>query len=1680
MSFYTALTGLNGAQADISATSNNIANVGTTGFKRSRAEFGDIFATSPLQNASSSIGSGTILKGVKQQFTQGNIASSLNALDLAVSGQGFFALKPSLTSTQTVYTRNGSFNVDNDRYVVDSAGQYLMTYPVNQDGSVTAKDLDSAVPLQLPVTSGEPKATGKIDLGVNVPADAPVVTDLEQFSDGYQFDPNDPNSYTNSTSITIFDDLGNPTIATIYFIKTQNASAEDPTNKYDTRLVINDTIIDPDLVNAVDDAGNQIFIDRFGNQTTSVPDDNYFLDGKGAPLYKLDDLNQQVDSQPATMQGEQSAFDFGEEGDKLVEIVTDPLLFAATREANNPDSDLFWGKDFLTVNVDDGDAPVSIDLRPGKYNAEQLASEVERAINEAYGDDKKIQVFQNIDDRLTIDLFKLAPDGSLQGLGDNKIEIDLLQPSSVSEIMGLDVEGASPDFTREEFLAHTQTRMVDELNDYIYDSDGTLGSGAAALGVEGSLFVRSIGQPMDEPYEEPEVVTIKHTQDDGNGGLTEDERYLSYSYYGKRPELSVYDKNSALENVDADGALTASGGRSVVYDNTQNTLTVYVPSDFGSPSSSSIRLVGSSNSQSFKDHLNGRELRIFENIPVDGGNGDDYQMLRIDTSGLNLPESGFELDGSDISILYEPSQELEAFYEGASPTVTGAFENFNSTRIVVRETGDAAKRSVSDLSLQDAIRFESTLIGDVTTSFDALGLTKAGTEYTASETQSAVDAAEIHQFSTLTASSFSDTKNVITVGTNEIVANFRGETLSTLAAVATRLNGLDDTTAAGVSFSVIDDELAVTSVTPNQDLGVISTATMTFGTATAAAVTDATAATLTMGTLVAADETGNTLTMKVSIDGGVTTEDVTITGGDWQTGAGGTAAMAAATQAGFDAAFGANVVTAEITTGGTLQLSTVEKGGGYAIDLTEVSSDLQTTFGLNTATGGNSSAVDGTREFYEFATVDPSAFSQKQNVITIGDVELDIDFRDVAAISTMTEVVTAANALGLDHGIEFQSVNGKLRARSVVDGVALSSVEIQAITHPTTTASEEVVGETTTESHTFSGVSVAAMSGNINVINVGETSYVADFRDESLSSVTDLVTKLNGVAATTASGVVFSEVSGSLVLTARTTNTDLGVVSIEPDVPESKVAWVDENKPPIKVSYDETNQRLQFNVDRTVLGTGTNSNFNAFTVYGAADADSTNGLGIPSGSNAEQVLIRGGEILSTESFIADGEEIQLNDKRYGVSVSYNGDTKSFTVASGTTGENISSDGALGVDTDQKSSNIQIGRRIISAAGDGSTDQSEVINLDSRIIGGGENALFGFGASKEDFTFQEGRGLAAKPAVAVGRTAQGDLTEVFRLTSNNGENRFNVSVNGIAGIIDIPPGNYVGTTLATALEERINQISDPSTGQTVGGVTVRYSTTDNAFEFQTGTTGGGSTVKVKGAARLGLDDVPLGVGSVPKIFNLVQATNADGIALYVDPTGEVVTTPPEDMVEGYYPLYIDEGELTFDKTGKLVSPKNNVRYEQQAEGFSISLDIDYSASSQFAQPFSVLSVEQDGFTSGRLDGLEIDSSGTIRANYTNGQNNPLGKIVVANFNNQNGLKQIGNATYVETAVSGTPQVGEAGAEGFGNILSGSLERSNVDITEELVNLITAQRNYQASAKAIETTTSLTQTIINIRM
>ena len=309
-----------------------------------------------------------------------------------------------------------------------------------------------------------------------------------------------------------------------------------------------------------------------------------------------------------------------------------------------------------------------------------------------------------------------------------------------------------------------------------------------------------------------------------------------------------------------------------------------------------------------------------------------------------------------------------------------------------------------------------------------------------------------------------------------------------------------------------------------------------------------------------------------------------------------------------------------------------------------------------------------------------------------------------------------------------------------------------------------------------------------------------------------------------------------------------------------------------------------------------------------------------------------------------------------------------------------------------------------------------------------------------------------------------------------------TIDGITGTIALPVRAYTGDTFAAAIQDRVNQIQDPVSGRIVSGVTVKFEPDNNRLIFTSGTTGALSQINVVGHPNFGLAKVTQTPGKAPIITNLKQATDEQGNKLYVDGKGVITTQQPEGL-QNWYPLYLQEGQLTFDTIGKLISPKEGVIYspfDPQNGSDLLRLNIDYGKfSTQFSSPFSVLSLSQDGYPSGSLNGLDIDASGTIRANYTNGQTTALGKVMVANFANANGLKQIGNANYVATSVSGQVVLGQAGADGFGTIKAGALERSNVDITEELVNLITAQRNFQANAKAIETTTTLSQTIIQIR-
>jgi len=158
MSFYTSLTGLNAATKEMAVTSNNIANTQTTGFKRSQAQFSDIFATMPSGKAAAASGGGTTLDAVSQEFTQGDIENSDNVLDLAIAGDGFFPLQAEDGSQ--VFTRNGGFMLDADNVVVNSDGYQLMGKAVDADTGLATGVLG---PITIPATIASTSAeTAKV------------------------------------------------------------------------------------------------------------------------------------------------------------------------------------------------------------------------------------------------------------------------------------------------------------------------------------------------------------------------------------------------------------------------------------------------------------------------------------------------------------------------------------------------------------------------------------------------------------------------------------------------------------------------------------------------------------------------------------------------------------------------------------------------------------------------------------------------------------------------------------------------------------------------------------------------------------------------------------------------------------------------------------------------------------------------------------------------------------------------------------------------------------------------------------------------------------------------------------------------------------------------------------------------------------------------------------------------------------------------------------------------------------------------------------------------------------------------------------------------------------------------------------------------------------------------------
>ena len=1282
MSFYTALTGLKGAQTDISTTSNNIANVGSNGFKKSRADFGDIFGSTPMQTKQ--VGVGTQTKSITQQFGQGNLTTSSNTLDMAVSGQGFFAMQTGGSTPQTVYTRNGAFNVDDTGFVVDSNGQFLLGYPVDDDGAVANKTLAGSNKLQLKAEYGAPTMTTTMTMGVNLNSKEPVLP-----ADNI-FDIKDPDTFTSSSAVTIFDKLGNPQSATVFYLKTQDQTNADPTFKYDTKLFVDGVEITPTLTWAVDPQKAELYIDKFGQQTTVPQDPAYILPGKAFPLYKADDLGPPADSTPAKLTG--LPVNTYLDQNKTITITTDPLEFRSTVEwqkIQDPVPTLtgstFWGKDFMLVDID-ASGPTSIDIPPGTYTGTQLAAAVEVATKEAFGDDKKIKLVDNVDEKFTIDLKFSEGDGESSGLS-SPIIVDL-HSASGDFFSAVDAEAG---MKRDTFLTHAQLKINEAMNAKIHEVGGQ-----------------------------------------GARGIDTDQ----------------------VDALHADGKM-------------------------------------------FKK-ITGTE--ISKTVVPGLGNGD----IDPGTAGAQV-----RLDGNDIVA-------------------------------VVHKTGTGVIASG----------------GGIATRYVAYSNDATGTE----ANKPAVKAYDHHATMVIT--------NATTGKTGE-----------------------------NPFFEV---PITQFSTTP----GVVRF--MEFASTAARTVN-------TIGDFFGSKE----IPVK-----GVTTVGATV--------------------------------------------------GNYRITL------------------------DYDMKGVAFPTFVTAGGAQSRTVSVLGKPS-----EHIAAYFESTE--------GLVEGVNEAHYTNKIVVQEI--GNSAKRTQLEA------TTTNAVV------SLAFAGMQTA-----------------------------------NTASGTLASGAPLTDLG---ITTAGTLTTN----------------WVDDRNPSIKIGYDEVQQRLTFDADNRQLGKGTGVGANTFTVYGPAlGTGVTNSLGIQAFGNNKDISLTTDDKIIGDAFLASGPDVQVANKRFGMDVYFDTVNNKFEFSSGKTGETLAANSAVGVAANQSKSDIALGRYKLDQLG--GRDATDLAAQVVHRLGKGGTPILGFPRQgSEGFTAPTG--LESKAAIVTGKDALINMQKAFTVTDVGNENKFTVVVNGVSAFIELPQKNYTGVTMATALQDRINNMQHPTTGSPIGGVDVSYVVATNNLVFTSGTKGGSTTFKIEGDVRFGLKEIPLGIGVTATVKTPVQAKDADGRPLFVSPTGEITSQTDDfadNIVKDFFPLYLDNGELTFNKSGELVSPITKVTYEGLPNS---DIEVDYSSATQFATAFSAQDVTQDGKGAGKLTNLEIDNLGNILAGYSNGTNVSLGKIILANFTNNAGLKQIGNSTFSATAASGAAQLGEATMDGFGNIMSGSLERSNVDITEELVNLITAQRNYQAAAKAMETTTSMTQTIINIR-
>jgi flagellar hook-basal body protein len=457
-------------------------------------------------------------------------------------------------------------------------------------------------------------------------------------------------------------------------------------------------------------------------------------------------------------------------------------------------------------------------------------------------------------------------------------------------------------------------------------------------------------------------------------------------------------------------------------------------------------------------------------------------------------------------------------------------------------------------------------------------------------------------------------------------------------------------------------------------------------------------------------------------------------------------------------------------------------------------------------------------------------------------------------------------------------------------------------------------------------------------------------------------------------------------------------------------------------------------------------------------------------------------VLLTPSMIPAGDLIaEQRNQRFGVEVNFL--DGAFVFSSGTTGDGSSiaiRNVATVVDADyndEKETSFDIG-----TAATASTVGERLFGL--TVEAGtpeSENTVSVAEALSAVANRPAVRGQASTPAIVQGNQMGIDPSKPFEVSEDN--RSLTVIVDNISAQILLDVGQYSVGDFTTEVESKINLMAD-KLGRQVSGVRVEFDAETSSLRFTGSTATDDSFLQVAGSADFGLEDVEPAFGTNSSYIRLSPDTQGTTpLYVYQDRNGEWLETTDkgtfdENDIPNWSPIFLDRGELTFDTSGTLVSPVG-VSVLKSATIIGNDINVAYSGSTQYNSPFAVLNQSQNGAPEGDLVGVNIGEDGLVVASYSNGSQKSLGKIILANFATPKGLRQVGNSGFTATSQSGEAKLGEPGAAGFGTIRAGATERSNVDLTAELVALITAQRNFQANAKAIETSSTLTQTIINMR-